>query len=321
MKAATRRKYGGPDVLKVENIESPEPKADEILVKVHYTTVNRTDCHILAGTPFVYRFFLGLFKPKIKVTGSDFAGEIIRVGTRVTNFLIGDRVMAFGDEGFPSHAEYITVKKNSAVVKFSDKVDYSTAAASIEGPHYALNFLNKVDLKSGDRVLVNGATGGIGSAAIQLLKLEGVHVTAVCDTKNISLIRSKGVDRVINYEKEDFTQLKEKFNYVLDAVGKSRFKYCKKLLTDKGGYISSELGPRCENLFLAIFSIFSKGRKVLFPIPTSPKKSLQFMADLLERQEYEPIIDRIYPFEDIAEAFRYVAKGMKTGNVLNKIVD
>lgn len=321
MKAAVRDIYGGPEVLSIKDVEIPTPATNEVLVKIHFATVNRTDCHVLAGTPFIFRFFIGLFRPKLSITGTDFSGEIVAVGNSVTKFTVGDRVFGLNDEGLPSHAEFMSIHEEANLVKITDHISYAHAAASAEGPHYALNFLNKIKLKKGDKVLVNGATGGIGSAAIQLLKLKGAIVTAVCDTKNLALIKSKGVDRVINYEEEDFTELEEKFHFVLDAVGKSRFKLCKRILTSNGIYVSSELGPRAENLFLSLKGLLSKKKKVVFPIPTKPKDSLIYMAGLLDKHQYEPLIDRIYPIENIREAFKYVAQGMKTGNVLIKMTE
>lgn len=321
MKAIIREKYGPAEDLKIKEIDTPIPSANEVLVKVYSTTVNRTDCSILTGLPFIMRFFIGLRRPRRPITGSDFAGQIVQLGENVTSFKLGDRVIGLNDEGLSSHAEYLTIAHNEAIISIPSFIDYHKAAASIEGAHYAINFLNKIELKKGDKVLVNGATGAIGSAAIQFLLLKGVNLTAVCNTKNISLIKSLGVKKVIDYEKEDFTQLKDKFQFVLDAVGKSRFKYCKKILTSDGVYVSSELGPRAENVFLSLFKRNKNKKRVIFPIPNDRRSSLIFIATLLERKEFEPLIDRIYPFEDITEAFRYVQTGNKTGNVILKITD
>jgi len=208
-----------------------------------------------------------------------------------------------------------------AIAHIPSDVNYNEAVASAEGAHYALNFLNKITINKGDKVLVNGATGAIGSAAIQLLLLEGAEITAVCDTKNVPLIQSLGVHKVINYEEEDFLNLNEKFCHVLDAVGKSRFSLCKKIMTTDGIYVSSELGPRAENIFYALVGRNKKKKRVIFPIPVNREKSIKHMAALLSKNEFSPLIDRIYPMEDVKEAFNYVLTGMKTGNVILKIAD
>ena len=321
MRAVIRKRYGGPEVLTISEVARPTPSANEVLVKVHYTTINRTDCGTLTGKPFVFRFFIGFPNPKRPITGTDFSGEVVEVGKEVTRFEVGDRVFGLNDEGLSSHAEFMAISEDSAIVKLNTSVSLASAAASAEGPHYAINFLNKIKLQAGDKVLVNGATGGIGSAATQLLLNRGIHVTAVCDTKNISLIESLGVHEVINYETDDFTKRNEKFRFVLDAVGKSRFRYCKNILKPQGAYISSELGPRSENIFLALWTKFSKKQRVIFPLPVNVKRSVEHMSGLLEESKYTPLIDRIYPMTDVAEAFTYVQKGMKTGNVLLKIIE
>jgi NADPH:quinone reductase-like Zn-dependent oxidoreductase len=316
MKAAVRTKYGPPEVLTVQEVAKPVPKDHEILVKIHAATVNRTDCGILWGKPAIIRLFTGLRKPALSTTGTDFAGEVEAVGEKVTGFKIGDRVWGFNDNGLASHAEYLVVSEKEAIEKIPGNISYEQAAASIEGAHYAINFINKVQLKPGQKVLVNGATGAIGSAALQLLKYHGLYVAAVCNTKNINLIKSLGADKVIDYTQTDFTQDDEKYHFVFDAVGKSTFGKCKPLLLKGGVYISSELGPNAENVYLPIVTKFFGEKKVKFPIPFNVKRSLQIVRELLENGKFKPVIDRKYPLEDIGEAFRYVASGQKTGNVL-----
>lgn len=316
MKAAIRTKYGPPEVLSIEDVEIPTPKENEIVVRVHATTVNRTDCAILTGKPFVIQFFTGLGRPSLPSTGTDFAGEIATVGKNVTAFKAGDRVWGFGDEGLATHAQYVAVSIKKAVLKMPENCSYEQAAASAEGAHYAYNFINKVHLKPGQKVLVNGATGAIGSAAVQILKYMGVYVVAVCDTKNVALIESLGADKVIDYTKEDFTKQEEKFDFVFDAVGKSTFDKCKPLLQPNGIYISSELGPNAQNLYLPLITKISGGKRVVFPIPSNIKGSLLFIKELLEKEKFKPVIDRTYPLEKIREAFEYVASGQKTGNVM-----
>lgn len=316
MQAAIRSKYGPPEVLRIEEVDKPLPKEHEILVRVHATTVNRTDCSILWGKPWVIKIFTGLFKPTSPVPGTDFAGEVEAVGNKVSAFRVGDKVWGFNDQGLASHAQYLTILENRAVLKMPENITYEQAAASAEGAHYAYNFINKVQLQAGQKVLVNGATGAIGSAAVQILKCLGVHVVAVCGTKNVALVAALGADRVIDYEKEDFTKLPGQYDFVFDAVGKSTFARCKPLLLPGGNYISSELGPYAQNVYLPLITKVRGGKKVVFPIPINIKRSLLFMQDLLEKGKFKPLIDRGYPLEKIREAYTYVASGQKTGNVL-----
>lgn len=316
MKAITRTTYGTPEVLEIQSIEKPIPRKDEVLVRVHATTVNRTDCGILTGKPYAIRAFVGLTKPRHLVPGTDFAGQIEAIGANVTTFEIGDRVFGLHDEGLQSQAEYMTLGEDGAITKIPDGIAYDQAAASAEGAHYAYNFIDKVKLKPGDKVLVNGATGGIGTAAVQLLKHFGLYVTAVGNTQNMALIKSLGADKTFDYLKQDFTQDPERYHFVFDAVGKSSFPQCKHLLRQKGIYISSELGPNAQNLYLPMITWLKGGKRVIFPIPHSCKRSILFMAKLLEAGAYKPVIDRTYPLEEATAAYSYVLTGEKTGNVI-----
>ncbi|MFB0559600.1 MAG: NAD(P)-dependent alcohol dehydrogenase [Candidatus Lokiarchaeia archaeon] len=316
MKAIVRTKYGSPDVLQLKEVEKPTPKDNEVLIRVYATTVNRTDCGILWGKPFIIRFFTGLFKPSSPIPGTDFAGEIEAVGKNVVSYKIGDRVFGFDDNGLGSHSQYMTIQEDKPLSIIPENLNYEHAVASLEGAHYAYNFIKKVDLKSGQKVLVNGATGAIGSAIVQFLKYFGLYVTAVCNTKNIELVKSLGADKIIDYENQDFTQDNEKYEFVFDAVGKSTFSKCKPLLQPAGIYISSELGPKNENLFLALITPLLGGKKVKFPFPRDIKGSIIFIKDLIEQKNFKPVIDRVYSLDKIAEAYNYVASGQKTGNVI-----
>lgn len=316
MQAATRQKYGPPAVLTVNEIDKPTPAATEILVKVHSATVNRTDCANLTGKPLVMHLVTGFLTPKLPTTGTDFAGVVEAVGSQATRFQVGDKVWGFHDTGLSSHAQYLTIPEKLPVEKMPDGVSFQQAAASIEGAHYAINFMNKTNIQPHYKVLVNGATGAIGSAMLQILKAKGVYVTAVCNTKNVGLIKSLGADKTIDYTTRDFTQDSEKYHFVFDAVGKSQFAKCKPLLEPGGVYISSELGPYWQNVYLPLLTKFSGDKRVIFPIPGDIPKSLQFMKGLLESGKFKPVIDRTYPLADIREAFRYVLTGQKTGNVV-----
>ncbi|MCH7962596.1 MAG: NAD(P)-dependent alcohol dehydrogenase [Bacteroidetes bacterium] len=316
MKAIIHNKYGPPDFLQLKEVEKPTPKNNEVLIRVYATTVNRTDCAMLRAKPFIMRFFTGLFKPKIPVLGTEVAGNIEAVGKDVKSFKIGDKVFGFDDGGLSSHAQYITLSENKALTTIPNNLTYKQAAASFEGAHYAYNMIKKVDLKSEQKVLVNGATGAIGSAAVQLLNYFGANVTAVCNAKNFELVKSLGATKVVDYTKEDFTKSNEKYHYVLDTGGKSTFSKCKPLLLSGGVYISSELGSMAQNLFFAIITPMMGSKKVIFPIPTDTRGSILFIKKLIEQGKFNSVIDREYPLEQITDAFRYVEKGFKTGNVV-----
>lgn len=319
MKAAYRKEYGPPESLRIKELEIPKIKENELLIKVHAATVNRTDCAVLTGRPHIMRLFTGLLKPKLPVTGTDFAGEIESVGNKVGSFKVGDRVFGFIDNGLASHAQYMTIAADKAVSSIPENSSYEEAAASLEGAHYAYNFIKKVKIKEGEKVLINGATGAIGSALLQFSKYYGAYVTAVANTKNIELMKSLGADKVIDYQTEDFTKDKQKYKYIFDAVGKSSFAKCKNILEADGVYISSELGKLGENLLLALITKMSSGKKVIFPVPSDIKASIDFIKKLIAEDNFKAVIDRKYPLEKIDEAFSYTASGEKTGNVILKI--
>ncbi len=319
MKAAIRRKYCLPGQLKIEQIEIPIPKENEALIRVHATTVNRTDCANLAARPFIMRFVLGLFNPKKIIVGTDFAGEIVSVGKNVRSINVGDRVFGFSDTGSESQAEYLTTLEEN-LFTIPENIDYKQAAASLEGAHYAYSFVQKVKIQSGQSVLINGATGGIGSALLQFVKQYDVKITATCNTKNIERIKSLGADEIIDYTKEDFTEKGGKYDFVFDTVGKSTFGKCKAILKDKGVYISSELGPYSQNVFYPLFNSI-KSKKVIFPIPFHKRVTIPYITRFLEQGKFKLLIDREYPLEDISKAYEYVMQGEKTGNVLINVAN
>lgn len=322
MRAIVNTNYGSPDVLLLKDVPKPIPGDNEILVRVVAATVNRTDCANLSARPFIMRFALGLFKPKKQISGTEFAGIVEATGKAVTSFTVDNKVFGFDDSVLSSYAEYLTIAEDKGLATMPENISFTQAAASSEGVHYAYNFINKVPLKSGDKVLVNGADGGIGSATVQLLKYFGAEVTAVCQTKNIALLKSLGADTIIDYTKEDFTKVKDAYDYVFDSVGKSSFGKCSKILKPGGAYISSELGRMSQNIFFALITaIFGslpgqQGKKVKFPYPPDIPRSVLFIKKLLEDGKYSPVIDRTYPLLQIADAFRYVEQGQKTGNVV-----
>ncbi|MEX0965956.1 MAG: NAD(P)-dependent alcohol dehydrogenase [Bacteroidia bacterium] len=317
MKAAIRRNYCSPSQIRIEQIEKPIPKDDEVLIKVYSATVNRTDCANLTAKPFIMRFVLGLFKPRKTILGTDFGGEVIKTGKNVKSFNIGDRVFGFNDTGAESQAEYLATTIEN-VFPIPGNIDFKKAAASLEGAHYAYSFLHKVKIKPGHRILINGATGGIGSALLQFVRQYDVKITATCNTKNIELVKSLGADKIFDYTKEDFTNDEDKYDFVFDTVGKSTFRKCKSILNEKGVYISSELGPYSQNVFYPLLNSISS-KKVIFPIPFHKKTTIPYISNHLETGKFQPVIDREYQLEDISKAYEYVIKGEKTGNVLINI--
>ena len=319
MKAAVRRQYGSPEEIKIEELEKPIPNENEILIKVHATTVNRTDCANLTAKPFIMRFVLGLFKPKKIILGTDFAGRIEAIGKNVRSHSLNDKVFGFTDTGVQSQAEYLVLTPKGNVLTLPENIDYKCAAASMEGAHYAYSFIHKVTIQSGQKILINGATGGIGSALIQFVKQFDVHITATCNTKNKELIQSLGADKSYDYCSEDFTSDTEKYDFIFDAVGKSTYGKCKPLLKKQGIYISSELGPYSQNLFFAVFTSFGKNKKVIFPVPYSVKKTMPYIRHLLKNGKFKPVIDREYSLTNISKAYEFVIGGKKTGNVVINI--
>jgi len=316
MKAAYYTRYGSPEVLSVQEVEKPIPQENEVLVRVEATTVNRTDCANLTAKPFIMRFVNGLTKPNRPIPGTDFVGRIEAIGASVKSFKVGDRVWGFHDTGLSSQAEYLCFSEEKGIALAPDTLPCERAAASLEGAHYACNIINKVTLAPGQKALVNGATGAIGSALLQFLKYHGLYVTAVCNTQNIDLIKSLGADKIIDYTRQDLTDDDGLYDFVFDAVGKSTFGRCKPLLKKKGIYISSELGPGSQNIFLALFTPLTGGKKVIFPIPSKIRDSLAFSRKLIDQEKFNPVIDRVYPLEKVAEAYQYVMMGQKTGNVV-----
>lgn len=319
MKAAVYTKYGPPSVVEIKDIEKPIPKDKEVLIKVYATTVNRTDCGFRSANYFIVRFFSGLFKPKNQVLGCEFAGCIEAVGYKVKAFKIGDKVFGFDDATFGAHAQYKVLHEDKAIASLPEVLTYIQAAPITEGAHYALCNIRAAKIKQGQKVLVNGTTGAIGSAAVQILKSMDVEVTAVCDTPNIDLVKSLGADFIIDYKKADFTVMHKTFDVVFDAVGKSSYGKCKPLLKKGGIYMSTELGYMSQNIFLALITPLLGGKKVLFPLPTSNKEDTIFLKELVSTGKLKPVIDRIYPLEQIVEAYQYVETGQKIGNVIIEI--
>lgn len=321
MRAIVYSKYGPPEVASLMEVPKPLPKDNEVLVKVYASTVNRTDSGFRSAEYFISRFWTGLFRPKYQILGCEFAGIIEEIGQHVTTFKKGDKVFGFNDKTCGGHGEYLTIAETDAVINMPDNLSFEEAASLTEGAHYALVDIRAAKVERGQNILVYGATGAIGTAAVQLLKHFGAIVTAVCNTKNVELLKTLGADTVIDYQTQDFTKTENKFEFIFDAVGKSSFGQCKHLLTKKGIYISTELGKNGENLLFALTTPLWGGKRLLFPIPSISKQDVIFLKELVEKGEYKPVIDRQYNLDKIVEAYKYVESGQKTGNVVIKIAE
>jgi NADPH:quinone reductase-like Zn-dependent oxidoreductase len=316
MRAVVHDRYGPPEVLRIEEVERPEPEEDEVLVKIEAATVNRTDCHARKADPILWRLLgAGLLRPKQRMSGSDFAGEVVAVGGAVSEFAVGDHVFGTSGFRFGAHAEYICMKESALIAHKPAGMSFDEAAAVPDGALPALFALKRLD-PEGRRILVYGASGAMGTAAVQLAKHFGAHVTAVCNTKNVDLVRSLGADEVVDYLREDFTKNGETYDVVLDAVGKHSFRRSRRSLEPRGVYVATDLGFMWHVPLLALWSRWFGARKLLFMLGDRTKDDIVFLKELVEAGKYRAVIDRRYPFEEIAEAARYVETGQKTGNVV-----
>jgi NADPH:quinone reductase-like Zn-dependent oxidoreductase len=316
MKAVVHDRYGPLEVLRIEEVERPTPKEDEVLIKVHATTVNRTDSGARAGTPFISRFFLGLRRPNERILGTELAGEVQAVGGAVTEFAVGDHVFGINAWRFGAHAEFVCVRESAPLAHMPANVTFEQAAAVCDGAVLAMIELRASGVRKGQKILIYGASGSIGTAEVQLAKYFGADVTAVCSTKNLELVKSLGADRVIDRTKEDFTKNGETYDVVFDAVGVLSFSRCRGSLKPGGVYNPTD-GLR--NALLAPLTSRLRGKKVVFPIPRYTKKDVLFLKELIEAGKYRAVIDRCYPLEDVFEATRYVETKRKTGNVVLSI--
>ena len=317
MRAVVHDRYGPPQVLRLEEVERPLPKEDEVLIKIHATTVNRTDCHVRKADPFLWRVFgAGLVRPKQRMSGSDFAGEVVAVGATVSEFAAQDHVFGTSGLRFGAHAEFISMRESARIAHKPSGMSFDEAAAVCDGALAALTSLRRMDPREGQRILVYGASGATGTAAVQIAKHFGAHVSAVCNTKNLELVKSLGADEVIDYLQEDFTKNGETYDVVFDAVGKHSFRRCRGSLEPGGVYVATDLGFMWHVPVFALVSRRIGDRKVLFPLDHSTKEDVLFLKELVEAGKYRAVIDRTYPLEDVVEATRYVETGQKTGNVV-----
>jgi NADPH:quinone reductase-like Zn-dependent oxidoreductase len=315
MRAVVYDRYGPPEVQRLEDVEQTVPAEDEVRVKIRATTVTRSDCGVRSGKPLLIRFFFGLLRPKQRILGTELAGEVEAVGAAVSEFAIGDYVFGSTD-AFKSgaHAEFICLRESAPLARKPAGMTFEEAAAVTDGAILALMCLEAGHVGKGQKMLVYGASGSIGTAAVQLAKYFEADVTAVCNTKNVELVRSLGADAVVDYTRDDFTKNGERYDVIFDAVGKHSFSRSKGSLKTGGAYVATD-GFR--NLFLALWTSRFGDKKVLFPIPPHyTKQNVLLLKELIEAGKYRAVIDRSYPLEDVVEATRYVETQQKTGNVV-----
>ena len=313
MRAVVHDRYGPPDVLRLADVAQPVPQEAEVLVRIHATTVNRSDCGWRSAKPFMTRFFTGLRRPKRKILGMELAGEVEAVGAAVTEFKVGDRV--FGVR-WGTHAEFIAVQESSAVTHMPTGMTFEEAAAVCDGACIALSCLRNAGLQKGRSILVYGASGSVGTAGVQMAKHFGADVTAVCNTKNVELVRSLGADEVVDYEQEDFTKNGKTYDIIFDAVGKHSFRRCRRSLKRGGTFIETDLGFMWHAPLLALSTRWIGDKRVRIGVARYTKADVVFLKELIEAGHYRAVIDRSYPLEQVVEATRYVETGQKTGNVV-----
>ncbi|WP_426518973.1 NAD(P)-dependent alcohol dehydrogenase [Diaminobutyricibacter sp. McL0618] len=315
MRAAVRTRYGPPEVVHLVEVPAPPVGAGEVRVEVHATTVNRTDCGFRAAKPFFIRPVIGLLRPRTSILGNEFAGVVESVGPGATRFSVGDRVFGYSRR-FGAHAELVSIPQDGMIAPVPAGISFEDIVPGTEGAHYALSVIRKAGIHDGQDVLVNGATGAIGSAAVQLLVDLGARVTAVCGSAHVDLVRGLGADRVIDRDAVDFTEGEDQYDVVFDAVGKSSIRRCRRVLSPRGLYLTTDLGPRAQNIYLPLFTRLGRGRRVMLPLPIENQEIVEYLRDRIASGAFRPVIDRRYSLDQIVEAYRYVETGRKVGNVV-----
>jgi NADPH:quinone reductase-like Zn-dependent oxidoreductase len=317
MKAVVYEKYGPPDVLELREIDKPSIADDQILVKVHAASIQQTDIRFRTGTPFLARVLAGLFKPKNQILGCDYSGTVEATGMNVDEYSVGDEVYGQLNKRTGTHAEYISVSMQEVSPKPKNLNFVEAASVSVAGTMALQCLRDHGEIQQGQRVLVNGASGGIGTFAVQIAKSYGTQVTGVCSTANLEMVKSIGADHVIDYTKEDFTERVDEYDIILDVVRKNTFANCKEALTSKGIYVTTQFGP---GIILQMKTNSNPdGKRMVGMLLNVDQADLVILTGLIEAGKIRPVIDRTYPLEEIADAHRYVEKGHAKGKVIMKI--
>ena len=317
MKAVVQDRYGPPDVLHVAEVDRPAPKDDELLIRIRAATVSQTDAHMRAARPVFWRLILGVRRPRWRTLGVDLAGVVEAVGPAVTQFKVGDEVFGNPTSYVGTHAEFICVPQRAPIALKPAGMSFEEAAAVSDGSNQALATLRGARVRDGQRIVIYGASGSLGSAAVQLAKNLGAHVTGVCSTRNVELVRSLGADEVVDYLHEDFAKNGQTYDSIIDAVGKYAFHWGRHALRPGGIYVATDLGPyKVETLVMVIASRWVGTKRLRFVGGRRSKEDALFMKGLIEAGKYRPVIDRVYPMDQAAEAHRYVETWRKTGNVV-----
>lgn len=321
MRAVVQDRYGPPSVLHIEEIPTPVPGDDEVLVRVRASTVTQSDTHLRAANPFIWRLFAGLRRPRIRTLGVEFAGEVAAVGASVREFQVGDRVFG-GPRGFGAHAEFVCLKESGPIARMPPGMSFEEAAAVTDGTNEALAALRAARIREGMRIAIYGASGSLGTAAVQIAKHHGAHVTAICNTKNVEIVRSLGPDEVIDYTVEDFTKNEQGYDAIIDAVGKYAYHWGRRGLRSGGIYVETDLGPhKVETLAMLVITRWFGTKRLVFAGGFRNKADVLFAKSLVEAGAYRPVIDRRYPLEQVAEAHTYVETWQKSGNVVLIVSD
>ena len=322
MKAVLYKKYGSPEVFESLELEKPTPAPGEVLIKIFASTVTTADCMMRRGDTILSRILLGLFKPgkKYQILGTEFSGTIEATGKKVKKFKHGDEVYAFRGFGTGCYAQYKCMNENGSLAIKPANMTFSEAASVVDGATTALFFLKeKANIQKGQKVLINGASGSVGSFAVQLAKYFGAEVTGVCSTKNVEFVKSLGADKVVDYSKEDFTKTGDSYDIIFDTVGRSSYTHCRKALNTNGKYVATVMSLKI--VLQSFLTKFGSDKKVIFAMSLNKTEALNFIRTLIEEGKLKTIIDRQYTLDELPAAHEYVEKGHKLGNVVITVME
>ena len=317
MRAVVQDQYGPPEVLRIEETQKPQPGARDVLIRVRASTVSQTDAHSRAARVLLWRLILGVRRPRKRTLGIDLAGVVEAVGPAVRSFKVGDEVFGMVDFGSGAHAEYVLVPERGPIARKPANLTFEEAASISDGAGQGLATLRRGKVGKGTRVVIYGASGSLGTSAVQIAKHWGAHVTGVTSTKNLELVRSLGADEVLDYTRDDLTTRGPVYDVIIDAVGKYAFYWARRALKPGGVYVETDFGPHKRHSFAWWFlSRFVGGRHLRFALGSRRRSDVELMRDLIEAGAYRPVIDSVYPMDQVVEAHRHVEGWRKVGNVV-----